>query len=353
VPSPLADARTIAIILPSWVGDTVMATPVLRAVRTHLPNAKLIGVMRPGLDEVLRGSPWLDQLIVRNFKGVAGPWRIAGAIRAAGADAVLLLPNSFRSALAARLSGARIRIGYSRDARGWLLTHTTGTDPVSGPPNAPISAVEYYARLAEYALGFASIDRRIELRCTEDDLASAEYLLRDVARPFIVLNPGANRPDKRWPFERFARVAHELAASHRVSVVITGSPNELSILDAVASAARTPIINLTKRGITLGSLKAVLKQAALLITNDTGPRHMAAALGTPVIALFGPTDHRWTTLPDSQGRERILLADPFLPEEMVADNEPSRCAIDRIPVSDVVVAARSMLDAGRIGSTVS
>jgi heptosyltransferase-2 len=337
VPSPLASSRTIAVILPSWVGDTVMATPVLRALRTHRPDARLVGIVRPRLDEVLRGTPWLDELIACNFKGVAGPWRIARVIKQSGADAVLLLPNSFRSALAARLSGAPIRIGYSRDLRGLLLTHK-----IQPPRQRPIPAVDYYAALAEFALGVSSIDRRIELHCTADEETAAEYMLRDVARPYIVLNPGANRSAKRWSAKNFAHVADSLASPHRVSILITGSPGEADVLSAVTSAAKTPIINLAQRGMTLGSLKAVLKHAALLITNDTGPRHIAAALGTPVIALFGPTDHRWTTLPPSV-REHLLLAEPFLPEELVADDHPKICSIEKIPVDDVLQAARSIL----------
>jgi len=123
--------------------------------------------------------------------------------------------------------------------------------------------------------------------------------------------------------------------------VITGSPGEREVLTSVHRAAKTPLIDLSERGVTLGSLKAVIQRAALVITNDTGPRHIAAALGTPVVTLFGPTDHRWTTLHDV--RERILLAEPFLPEELVADRFPRACAIEKIAVGDVVVAAESLL----------
>ena len=100
-------------------------------------------------------------------------------------------------------------------------------------------------------------------------------------------------------------------------------------------------MHLCARGLTLGSLKAVLRRAALLITNDTGPRHIAAALGTPIVALYGPTDHRWTTL--QAARERSVLAEPFLPEELVADRHPKACAIEKIAVEDVVHASLSLL----------
>jgi heptosyltransferase-2 len=202
--------------------------------------------------------------------------------------------------------------------------------------------VQYYAALAEFACGIEPIDRRIELSTNDAERALAEGLLRDISKPFIVLNPGANRADKRWPPERFAAVADALAASHGLSAVISGSPGEMEVLRTVIGAAKSPIVNLAERGITLGSLKAVIQRAKLLITNDTGPRHFAVALGRPVVTLFGPTDHRWTTL-DSP-RERLVVAEPFLPEELIADRHARACAIDRIPVDDVVFAARNLLD---------
>lgn len=312
-----------------------MATPVLRAARAALPNARITGIPRPGLDDILRGTPWLDELVICEGKS-AGMLR--RCIRRAKPQAVLLLPNSYRSALGARFCGACVRAGYDRDWRGWLLTHRK---PLRLPKNVPIPAVDYYAELAEWAFGVERIDRRIELQATEDEQRAASLLLHDVREPFVLLNPGANRADKRWPAQSFAQLADRLAASHRVKIVITGSPRERDVLTAVQRDSKTPIINLLERSVTLGSLKAVIRRAALVITNDTGPRHIAAALGTPVVTLFGPTDHRWTTLHDV--RERILLAEPFLPEELVADRHPKACAIEKISVGDVIAAADGLL----------
>ena len=341
VPPIPPDVRRLAIVGPSWVGDTVMATPVFRAARQVLPRARLVAMVRRGLNDVLAGNPWLDEVIVCDMKGALGVLRLASAIRTCRADAVLLLPNSFRSALAARLSGAPIRAGYDRDARGWLLTHRHRARKT----NSPVAMVEYYADLARWALRVDHVDPTLELAATNDDRAAAQIILADVAPPFIVLNPGANRPDKRWPAERFAAVADVLARSHGLAAVASGSSTEMNVLDAVVRAAKSPIMNLAKRGITLGTLKAVIEQAKLLITNDTGPRHLAVALGTPVVTLFGPTDHRWTT-PGALNcpRERLMLAEPFLPEQLVADRHSKACAIDRIPVSDVISAARALLN---------
>lgn len=314
-----------------------MATPLLRAARQALPHAKVIGIMRPGLDDVLRGTTWLDEMIVCDNRGAFGPLRLSRAIRRLGTQAALLLPNSFGSALGARCSGAAVRIGYNRDARGWLLTHKKPDSKTV----APVAMVAYYADLAKFAFGLAAIDRRIELAVTDQENRAADELLRDVKRRFVLVNPGASRADKRWPADRFAAVADRLASSHGLTIVTSGSPSEWKVLDAIRQAAKSPIINIAECGVTLGSLKAVIQHARLMITNDTGPRHIAAALGTPVVTLFGPTDHRWTTL--DCPHERILLAEPFLPDELVADRHANACAIDKISVGDVAAAAEQLL----------
>ncbi len=337
-PTPLpADLESLLIVFPSWVGDAVMATPVLRALRRRLAEARIVGLMRPGLDEILGGGPWLDETIPLKMKGALGSMRAAAAIRRHKPQAVLLLPNSFRSALAAFLGGSPIRIGYLRDGRGALLTNRLAVQRSA----APTPAIDYYVRLGEFALGGEPIDKVMELFITEAENAAADELLGDIDGPFVLLNPGASRPAKRWPAARFARVADALADSQGIRIVVNGSPAEREVLDAVLDAAKKPIVNLSERGVRLGSLKAVMKRAALLITNDTGPRHIAAALGTPLVSLFGPTDHRWTTL--NCAHERILLAEPFLPEELVADRCAKLCTIDRITVEDVLAAAETLL----------
>ena len=333
-------ARTIerlAIICPSWVGDAVMATPLLRAVRAALPGARIIGAMRGGLDELLAGTPWLDETVVEQTKALLGPLRIARRLGAHQPQAALVLPNSFRSALIARLSGAARRIGYKRDGRGVLLTDALAP----GRRTLPVSMVEYFAVLGEFALGLERIDRQMELAVTQAQREAGERLLQGVERPFVLINPGANKAKKRWPADRFAAVADALAKSHSLAAAATGSLGDRDVVAATVTAARCTVHNLVDRGISLGSLKAVIQEASLLITNDTGPRHIAAALGTPVVTLFGPTDWRWTAI--DCPHERMVLGDPFLPEPLIADEHPRRCAIEKIMVGDVLAAAAALL----------
>lgn len=331
-------AERVLIIMPSWVGDVVMATPVLRLLRAQRPEAKIIALMRPGLDALLNGLETIDEMIVDDMRGIVGVFLAASRIRAHSPNVGLLLPNSFRSALVLRLARVPVRIGYGRDRRRFLLTHAI----TAGDIHSPRPMVGYYLDLAAAALETSLPGQpRLELAVTEADHAEGERLLHDVDGSFVLLNPGANKEAKRWPAERFGEVGTRLANELNVRIVVTGSPKERGVVERVIALCDTssPPINLVERGVTLGSLKAVVQRASLLITNDTGPRHIAAALGTPIVSLFGPTDHRWTVLPGVC--ERMLLAEPFLPEQMVADQYPQACEITRIAVGDVVAAAKS------------
>ena len=343
-----SDAKHLVVICPTWVGDCVMATPVLRALRLRLPNARITALAQPGLEALLTPSPWFDAFVGVDAKGLAGARRAARAIRklAPGVDAALVLPNSFRSALVPWLARVPVRVGVRSDWRGRMLTHAVDLPQCDGIR----STLEHYALVAEAALSLPGegVERRMELHVSDDQQREADRLLAGVREPLVLLNPGAVRANKRWPAERFARAVDELAARFGAGVAVTGSPGEREVIDEVMRAAKSSIVNLAERGISLGSLKAVAQRAALMITNDTGPRHIALALGTPVVSLFGPTDFRHTCI--AGVNERILVAEPFLPAELVADDHAKACAIDRISVGDVVAAGAALLCDQRVSA---
>jgi len=338
--------------MPTWLGDIVMATPALVRLRDALPEARLTAITPPGMDVVLRGLPAIDEVVAVDGKGLAGPWRTAAAIRAASRTAVLLLPNSFRSALAGRLAGSRVRVGSDRDGRGILLTHRVAAATSAG--TMPTPTVVQYDRVVARAIGRDPVDpdapgpARLALRPRlvagpEDREEACRHLGDARDAPLLVLVPGGNRAAKRWPGERFAATARILRRDLGLTPVITGSPGERALCRELAAAIGPPVVDLAAAGASLAAVKGVIAAARLLVTNDTGPRHLAAGLGTPCIALFGPTDARWTTLPGVA--ETILLAEPFLPESLVADRHADLCRIERIPVSDVVHAAGMRLAA--------
>ncbi len=358
----------VLIVLPNWVGDAVMATPALQVMRDALPGAFIAGLCTPGIDDVLSGLACLDELIPIRASGVMATKHAAQLLRPRRFDCAVLMTNSFSTALTTRIAGIPQRIGFDRDGRGLLLTehlkpqrrrdvspfNTSETDPGAW---APVPAVTYYLELAHHLIGPAELagTPRLALHLTDDDRKQAAQIFEragindeDCSRGLAMLNPGGNNEAKRWPAERFGAIANHLAKTHGWTVLINGSPGEAALAREVAQAAGdAPCICLPEHGITLGALKAIVAQCKLMVTNDTGPRHIAAAFGAPTVSLFGPTDHRWTTIPHEA--EAIVLADPTLPACEVANDHAERCAIERIEVPRVIEACEGVIGAAKQG----
>jgi len=343
--------RRIAVFLPNWVGDAVMFTPTLRAIRARLGGARLMLVGRPAPTAVLTPNPWTDEVAVLR-RGTA--LRLICSLRSQRFDLAVLGPNSFRSALVARAAGARRRLGYDRDGRGMLLTDKL--DPARGPDGrlAVTPAVDYYLKLAEH-LGCDVSDRRMELSVGEADAASAETMRRragvEEGRPVVLINPGAAfGPAKLYPAERFAAVADGLVEARGAQIIINAAPGERPIAEAVEGRMKhAPVLNLARIDNTIGLLKAFVRRADLVITNDTGPRHFAVAFGRAVVTIFGPTDpERTKTYCD---RERIVRVDvpcgPCQCKRCPLPEGPSRhqCMLGISPEM-VVAAGKELLDRG-------
>ena len=379
-PMPTTSIQHPLIIMPSWLGDAVMATPALRLVRRHLPDATITALLRPGLDQLMAGTALLDHVHVARATGPLGQARVASLLRKHKHDAALLLPNSFATALTVWLARIPRRVGYARDGRGPLLTHTLHAPKRHDGSWAPIPAVEYYLDAAHAFLETASISAPqasknpvtcapgfgapqasrlkaqdpplLELATTDEQERAADELLHrggvERGTPMAILNPGGNNPAKRWPPDRFAMLADHLAGEHALTVLINGSPAEAGLVDHIADLANSPVVRLPRLAVTIGSLKAVVRRCRIMVTNDTGPRHIAAAFGVPLVSLFGPTDHRWTTIPTHTGADEIvIIADPTLPESELANDHPERCAIDRITFDRVRDCVDMLLGSSR------
>lgn len=355
-------ALRLLIVMPSWVGDAVMATPALRLLRTKMPGSFIGALVRPGIDELLSGSDYFDEVHADRPAGVMGYKHVAARLRSRRYDTALLFTNSFSTALIARLAHIPRRIGYNRDARRLLLTDLLEAPRRPDGAWMPIPAAAYYWHAARFLLD-PGLPRRpapelpadilpMQLQTTEAERTFAASLLAranvEPGQPYAVLNPGGNNPLKRWPADRFARLAQVLHEQFQLRSLVNGSPAEAELVNQIVSAAHDAApVSLPAIGITLGSLKAVLAdpRCRLMVTNDTGPRHIAAAFGVPVVSLFGPTDPRWTSIPVGPSGEAVLTADPTLPPELVADDHPERCLIDRIEFNRVRSAAEELLSA--------
>lgn len=337
-----------------------MATPALRMIRRVWPGTFIGALCRPGVDELLAGCGFVDEFHVERASGVMGPKHAAAKVRPRRYEASLLLTNSFSTALVTRIAGIGVRMGYDRDCRGLLLTHRLAAprSPVGGGWDV-IPACEYYWRAAAALLtgeghetGLPG-DRRtmpagefLELSVTPEQADATARVLGSAGvapgEPYAVFNPGGNKTEKRWPADRYAALARYVSERYGLRVLVNGSPAERALVESIAGGGVG--VPLTGHGVSLGSLKGLLAGARVLVTNDTGPRHIAVALGRPVVSLFGPTDYRWTVVPTrAGGPEKIILADPTLPASESANDHPERCRIEKIELERVVGAVDEIL----------
>jgi heptosyltransferase-2 len=291
----------IAVFCPNWVGDVVMATPALRALRDHFADATIIGLMKPYVAGLLDGAPWLDQVW---FLDRRGPWAqrwpaVALRLRRARVDLAVLFPNSFRSAWVAWLGGCRDRIGFDRYARGPLLTCRLAAKRDRHGGFRPRPVIHDYTRLAE-AAGCPAPSFRMELFTTPADEEQADQLWDQTGlarcREVVCLNPGAAfGAAKFWPREHFISLARNLCDERGCGVLVLCGPSERELARQIAAEANRPKVHsVADYQLSLGLTKACIRRADLLITTDSGPRHFAAAFQRPVVTLFGPTHIGWT-----------------------------------------------------------
>lgn len=288
----------IAVFLPNWVGDVVLATPTLRALRNYVgQGGRLFGVMRPAAADVLAGTSWLDGTLVYDPHSTdlrQRGWSLVRRLRRERVDLALLLPNSWRTALLAFASGAKDRLGYERGGRGVLLTRKLYPPRKEDGRLATISALDYYLELA-YAAGCPSASRQVELATRPEDERAADAVWSKLRLPrgrqVVVLNSGgAFGAAKLWPTPYFASLARRLAVDDRRNVLVLCGPQERHLAaEIVRSAAHPRVQSLADEPLSIGLSKACVRRAAAMVTTDSGPRHFAAAFGVPVVSLFGPT----------------------------------------------------------------
>jgi heptosyltransferase-2 len=335
---------------PNWIGDAVMCEPAIRGLRGLFPDAELTMLAKPAVAELFAVHPGLTCVLVYDGQGahagLSGKWSLAGMLRRKRFDMAVLFQNAFEAAFLAWLAGIPRRYGYVTDGRVMFLT-----EPVAVPDGpVPMHQVEYYWNLLR-PLGLAGNpplptvfvsedeDRMVDVRLASTGVAPSDLV--------IGINPGSTYGSaKRWLPERFADVAKRLVRrletveGTSVAVVVLGAKGEESLGKKVADQVGERSVVLSG-ATTIRELMAVVKRCRLLITNDTGPMHIAAALGVPVVAVFGPTDWH-TTAP--YGQERSVVREavdcaPCLLRECPIDH---RC-MTRIPVDRVYEAALMQL----------
>ena len=286
----------ILIIKPSAIGDVVHALPVLNLLRLHWPEAKISWLVTPLCAGLLEGHPQLDEVILFERKrfgrgwynpaAVFGLWKFTRALRRRNFDLVVDLQGLLRSGWLARMTGAPVRIGPANARElGWIFyTHRVQV-------SWDWHAVERYLAVAE-ALGCAKDPVEFRFGTTDEDRAAVAALL-PAGKRFAVLLPGTHWATKRWPVEHFAAAVEPLKSRFGLETVIAGGADDSKLAEQIAG------LNLCGK-TNLRQLVALLERADLVIANDSGPMHIAAALGRPLVTPFGPTN------PDRTGPYRRL-----------------------------------------------
>lgn len=347
----------IAVFCPSLIGDTVMATPTFRALRREFPKGKLTAILKPNVAPVLDGTTWFDEIIMFHSRAKQRDQRapaLLSRLKADRPDAAVLLPNSPRTAWISWRAGIPRRVGYNRYGRGPLLTDRLRPPRDESGKLLPFPAVEYYLATAK-ALGCRDVGLQLELATTPADEAAADAaslaLGIDPARPLLCLNNGgAFGPAKSWPNGYFAFLARRLANELGASVVMLCGPAERDAARAVARLAGHPqVFSLADQPMSIGLSKALVRRARLLITTDSGPRHFAAALGTPVVTLFGPTGISWTRT-NFPHAAHLLHPVPCQPCQRPVCPLGHHNCMRKLTPDDVFRVVRRMLVGGRDGA---
>jgi len=323
----------------NWIGDAVMTTPALAALRSHFPRAEIVMLANPLVSELFQFHPSVDRVMIYDkngwHQGLGGLWRMSKELRGERFDAAFLLQNAIEAALLALFAGIPRRAGYTTDGRRLLLNypvHVTAADK-------QLHHTDYYLGLLAQ-LGIKGGDGKLCLACTEVEQQWAQSTLQSAN--VITINPGAAYGSaKRWIPERFAEVGDALAERYDAQILLTGGPGEIEIGRDIAAAMQCPPLNMIGE-TSVREMMSLLAHSRLLVTNDSGPMHVAAAFSTPIVAIFGPTDHT-TTCPASENvkivRKQVDCA-PCLLRQCPTDH---RCMTE-ITAADVITAAGQLLD---------
>ena len=348
-----SDPRALVIRAPNWIGDAVMALGAIREIRRIAPTARLAVAARPWVAGIFEESGAVDEIVALERRTWRDTLANARALRAGRYDAAVLLQNAFEAALVARLAGISRVAGYPTDGRRLLLT-----DPVAIDRTVPREhQSHYYMRIAagfERALTGGTTVEVESPDCRLAPRAATRMRGREIltgegvppSAPVVLLNPGAtNSRAKQWLPERFAAVGDAISERTGAYVVIVGSAGEVGTAERVASAMRDRSRAVVLAGKTsVSELVGLLSHAVALVSNDTGPAHLGAALGIPTVTIFGPTE-QFATHP--VGPRATIAHHPVdCAPCMLRDCPIDHRCMTRLEVADVLRAVESVVASG-------
>ncbi len=284
--------RRILVRANNWIGDVVMISPALRALREAYPQARIEAVVRPHVADCFAAHPWVDEAVVHEpegrHRGTGGFLRLAAELRGRGYDLAILFQKAFGAALTAFLARVPRRLGYDTDRRRLLLTHPIHETAAL----RRLHHVEYFLQVAAAAgCEISGLPRRVYFPLDEESRAFAlDFLQKAGAGRFSFLAafaPGASKGPRAWHPERFAALAGRLAREHGAGILVVGGGADRGIAAPLLEAAGSSGID-TVGTTTARRMAALIGRCRVFVGNDSGPMHVAAALDVPVLALFGP-----------------------------------------------------------------
>ena len=320
----------------NWIGDAVMLTPAFRALRRKYPDSRISMLVKAGVRQIFSENTDIDELIVENsgeYKGLAGLLRLITQLRSKKYDAgVVIQGRSFKAAVLIFLSGAKRKIGYGHNLRNIFLT-----DIVRAGKDIKHDSDVFLGALAP--LGVTAGEKRPCLNTTEEARRWAGEFLRkngiSAGAKLAAINPGAQSRERRWPEEKYALLADRIIDDFGYRVIVFGGPDDGDTVKKVLYFSKHNLIEASPDLLQLASLAGACR---IFISNDTGPAHVAAAAGAPVVVLYGVTDPRRTApLGD---RNVIIKARPALRPERGL--KPNAC-MDRISVEEVIAEVKKLL----------
>ncbi|MGD9849869.1 MAG: lipopolysaccharide heptosyltransferase II [Nitrospirales bacterium] len=342
--------------VPNWIGDAVMCEPALRDLRDRFPSAKLAILARPGIGQLFHAHPAVDEVLDYHWRGehqgIMGLWKLVLFVKSMSFDMAVLFQNAFEAACIAWGAGIPRRVGYDTDGRRYLLTQ-----PIATPSTGFQHHIQYYRTIVARAFSCKSVDRSpsLVLRLDEEMHARGKFpKVFDTPEGMLVgINPGSIYGSaKRWLPDRFAAVANSLLVDLRKAsrdgkeprCVIVGGRGEEELGRMIGNSLVCESMVLSGQ-TSIRELMAVTKRCAIFLTNDTGPMHVAQALGVPVVAIFGSTNPE-ATGPVGQAHGIVRSSVRCAPCFLRACPIDHRC-MTSVSVKQVLEVAGSQMMSGR------
>jgi len=328
------------------IGDVLLSTPAIKAVREACPESYIAFMVRPYAFDVVKGNPYLNEVIVYDKKGsekgIIGNLRLSARLRKKRFDLAIVLHPTQRSHIIAYLAGIQHRLGYDRKM-GFLLTKRVPHTKQLGLKHE----IDYTLGLLRY-IGIESCDKALYIPLSDECERRVNTLFAQNGITnedlVVTVNAGASCPSKRWPPEMYGQVCDNLSNEFNAKIVLISDKKDKVFADKVALMMGRPSVNLSDM-TSIGDLASILRRTRLFISNDSGPVHIACAVGTPVISIFGRSNRgltpaRWGP---SGSRDVVLHKDVGCEVCLAHNCKLGFKCLKAITVKDVLEAAKKIL----------